>query len=134
MSIGFSAPLDLRAGDPGEWIVLADITYTALDGAQYTILRGFITDLASIPRLLRPVFDQNDATREPAVAHDWLYCFRQTTRAQADAIFLEALGRSGVGLAHRWALYLAVRTWGWLYWGRRNGLTMEDFSDAEAFP
>ena len=124
---GFSGPLDLRAHLPGEWLLLTAITYSARDGRQITVPAGFITDLASIPPLLRPVFDPADASRLPAVLHDWLYCRKETTRAQADGLFLEALKRSGVGLVRRWAMYAGVRAGGWLYWSRRDGLTREDF-------
>lgn len=125
---GFSGPLDLRAHLPGEWLLLSSVAYSARDGRQITVPAGFITDLASIPPLLRPVFDPADASRLPAVLHDWLYCSQQMTRAQADGLFLEALERSGVGFVRRWAMYAGVRAGGWLYWNRRDGLTQEDFA------
>ncbi|MDV7209879.1 DUF1353 domain-containing protein [Azotobacter beijerinckii] len=127
MNTGFSGPLDLRAHRPDEWLLLTAITYTPRAGRSITVPAGFITDLASIPALLRPIFDSNDESRQPAVLHDWLYCRKETTREEADGLFREALERAGVGFVRRWAMYAGVRAGGWLYWGRRDGLGPEDF-------
>lgn len=125
---GFGGPLDLRAHEPGEWLVLRDLPYVTLAEVEVVVPAGFVTDLASIPPLLRPVFDRNDASRRPAVLHDWLYCRKRGTRADADSLFLEALEREGVSWWRRWAMYAGVRAGGWLYWSRRGGLTVEDFA------
>jgi hypothetical protein len=121
--------------------VLTPLTYhlTAPMAAMYSlghisVPRGFITDLASIPRLLRPVLDQNDASRAPAVLHDYLYCGQFTSRAAADLLFLEALQRAGISRIKRYAMYAAVRTFGRSYWDARpNGLMPgEDIIELEA--
>mgnify|MGYP003494080227 CR=1 FL=1 len=128
-SDGFDGPLDLRAHTPGEWVVLNPLIYTALSGRTYGVPAGFITDLASIPALLRPLFNPNDSGRKAAVLHDSRYCIKSGTRKEADDLFLEALERCGVGFARRWAMYLGVRAGGWLYWNKRRGLTADDFVD-----
>lgn len=128
---GFDVPLDLRAHAPGEWVVLAAMRYVPRDGRMITVPAGFVTDLASIPALLRSVYNVNDASRQPAVLHDWLYCSQQTSRAEADSLFLEALDRAGVGWLKRRSMWLGVRAGGWLYWGKREGgLEAGDFSAA----
>lgn len=124
---GFDAPLDLRAYVPDEWIVLAPFAYISRAGRRIVVPSGFVTDLASIPPLLRPIFDTADASRQPAVLHDWLYCSQQTGRAEADRLFREALACAGVGFVQRWAMYAGVRAAGWLYWSRRDGLEPDDF-------
>lgn len=122
----FKTSLDLRASEPGEWELLAPLRW---DGAvSVTVPAGFITDLASIPRLTRPVLDRNGASRRAAVLHDWLYCLKKGTRKAADDLFLEAMKADGVGFATRWLMYTGVRTGGWLYWGRRDGLEIDDFA------
>jgi len=128
---GFSAPLDLRAYKPDEWIVLASFAYTSRAGRRIVVPEGFVTDLASIPVLLRSLFDRADASRQPAVLHDWLYCSQLTSRAEADRLFREALARAGIGFARRWAMYAGVRAGGWRYWSRRHGLSIDDFAFAE---
>jgi len=132
--VAFMTPLDLRAYKPDEWVLLLALIYLAKDGKRYIAPRGFITDLASIPRLLRALFDINGQSRAPAVLHDFLYCMHYTTRAEADALFLEALEAAGVGWATRWSMYLGVRSGGWIYWSKRDdGITQEDFLDDDDF-
>jgi hypothetical protein len=132
--MAFLTPLDLRAYKPDEWVLLLALIYMAKDGKRYIVPRGFITDLASIPRLLRALFDINGQSRAPAVLHDFLYCMHYTTRAEADALFLEALEAAGVGWATRWSMYLGVRSGGWIYWSKRDdGITQEDFLDDDDF-
>jgi len=132
--VAFLTPLDLRAYKPHEWVLLLALIYMTKGGTRYIVPRGFITDLASIPRLLRALFDINGLSRAPAVLHDFLYCIHYTTRAEADALFLEALEAAGVGWATRWSMYLGVRSGGWIYWRKRgDGLTQEDFLDDDDF-
>lgn len=129
MTDGFSGPLDLRAHEAGEWVVLNALMYTSKAGRTYGIPAGFITDLASIPAILRPLFNPNDNGRKAAVLHDSRYCIKHGSRKEADDLFLEALERCGVGFARRWSMYLGVRIGGWTYWNKRSGITEEDFVD-----
>jgi hypothetical protein len=131
--MGFLTPLDLRAYLPGEWVVLTALVYQALAGI-YSVPRGFITDLASIPRVLRSIYERNGLSRRPAVLHDYLYCAQLTTRAEADALFLEALAAEGVGWAMRRSMWLGVRVGGWVYWNRRaDGMRADDYVPAGYF-
>lgn len=131
--MAFLTSLDLRAYKPGEWVVLLALLFVAKGGKRYTVPRGFITDLASIPRFLRGLFNVNGLSRSAAVLHDWLYCVQYTTRAEADALFLEALEAAGVGWATRYSMYMAVRAGGWMYWGKRGGITLKDYVEADYF-
>lgn len=128
LSAEFLTPLDLRAHVPGEWVMLSTLSYRSSNGALYHIPARFITDLASIPGLFQPAIDRNGKSRRPAVLHDFRYCLKHGTRAEADALFLEALEAEGVNLITRRAMWLAVRAWGWRYWNARNGITHEDFA------
>jgi len=114
---------------PDEWVV--DQPLIALrNGEKIIVPRGYITDLASIPRVFRNVFNVNGPLRAPAVLHDWLYSSQRFTRAQSDAIFLEAMEARGIDTAERYAVYAAVRSFGWAYWNKREktlGLTASDF-------
>lgn len=132
--MAFLTPLDLRAYKPGEWVVLLGLLYLARNGARYMVPRGFITDLASIPRALRWLIDPDGPSRQAAVLHDFLYCIHYLPRAEADALFLEALESCGVGRATRWAMYLGVRAGGWVYWDqRKEGASQADFVEPEWF-
>lgn len=128
----FLTTLDVRAYRPDEWVVLAPLEWKSKD-AHVVVPRGFITDLASVPRALRAVLDVNGPSRAPAVLHDFCYCAQETkTRKEADELFLTALEACGVGLIERRMFYAGVRAGGWVYWRKRSltpGLQMEDFPE-----
>lgn len=132
--MAFLTSLDLRAYKPGEWVVLVGLLYLAGNGARFMVPRGFITDLASIPLALRWLIDPDGLSRQAAVLHDFLYCLHFTTRAEADALFLEALAACGVGWVTRHAMYAGVRAGGWVYWDqRKDGTSKDDFVEPEWF-
>jgi hypothetical protein len=125
MMPGFLSSLDLRAHDePNEWVVLAILAYSHEMFGTIGVPAGFITDLASIPRLLRSVFNVNGRSREAAVLHDYLYCSQGLngwlSRAQCDRIFRDAMRDRGVNWLQRVAMWAGVRLGGWLYWSKRR--------------
>jgi hypothetical protein len=94
---------------------------------------GATTDFASIPWGLRNTFPPLGAWARPAIIHDFLYETRGSgvldgvrwisrpvdyTRADADAIFLEAMEVVGVPTWRRTVMYRAVRLGGGGGWGR----------------
>ena len=108
----FSTHLDLRATNPGEWQVISPLVYTSKAGDIYIVPTGMITDLASIPKLLRPTIDRNGLSRPAAVLHDYLYLIGSLSRKQADQLFLEALLSCGVNSVVAKGMYWAVRAFG----------------------
>lgn len=142
-AIVFTSELTLRAYEPNEWVVVQDLRWVELLGPAQTpraivVPRGFITDLASIPRPLRGVLNVNGRSRRAGVLHDYLYCSQPCTRAEADAIFRRALAAEGINLVGRNTYYGGVRAAGWIYWHKRAaGLGRQDFVPAgywEAHP
>jgi hypothetical protein len=125
----FVTSLDVRAYRPDEWVLLAPLEWVSKD-AHVVVPRGFITDLASVPRPLRGVLNVNGASRAPAVLHDFCYCSQvMATRKEADLLFLQALTACGVSSLAARAYYAGVRVGGWRYWHKRkSGLTDEDFA------
>lgn len=95
------------------------VVYQYADGRTVTMPAGFMTDGASIPRILWSSVGSpfNGTYREPAFLHDYLY---QTGycrgRADADSTFLNAMKEHGVGFVKRWTIYTGVRAWGWVAW------------------
>lgn len=81
---------------------------------------GFQTDFASIPKnihwLLHPVGPYGKA----AVLHDYLYDKGLRTKAEADLIFLEAMGVLKVPKYIRYAMYYAVKYFGKGNFGKVN--------------
>ncbi len=124
----FSGALDLRAYKPGEWVLLEPFRYHARDGREFTVPRWFITDLASIPWLVDPLFDGLDH-RAAGVTHDWLYCSQQVSRAEADELFREMLETLGVGVIKRNLMYSGLRVGGWYRYNQcKGGPKDEDFA------
>lgn len=87
----------------------------------FVVPRGFVTDLASIPRLLWVVLPPIGENERAAVLHDWLYTTGKVSRARADAIFRRAMAEDGVGFFTRWTMWAGVRLGGWAHWKRRRG-------------
>lgn len=118
----FLTKLIITDHKPNEWRLVDSLIYYTSTKFCRTVAvpRGFITDLASIPFVLRPLLNPNGESRKAAVIHDWLYCSRLYPRMEADAIFREALLFCGVSAPVAWAMWAGVRTGGWLYYNRRK--------------
>jgi len=97
---------------PGFWELTADLIY--IDGSfSYLVPRGFCTDLASIPRVLRFAFSKNGKSRRPAVCHDKMYTDKWKTRKECDKMFYRMLRDEDVGLWTARFYYWGVRLGGW---------------------
>jgi len=115
----FPHHLDARKSAGPTWELLAPFTYISRRYGTITVPAGFVTDLASIPRLARWYVSRDGDHTKPAVVHDWLYGrasiagHPSITRADADRIFLEALKARGVRSGLATVMYWAVRLGGW---------------------
>lgn len=85
-----------------------------VDDKKYSIPKGFKTDLASIPRLLWPIFaPQYSGFVAPAILHDYLYrCNNHVTRQFADEVLYSALINENVTPFTASKFYLGVRLFG----------------------
>jgi hypothetical protein len=136
----FTNALILRdVGDGKYWAVHEPIRYYVEglgDGFYVDVPKGFVTDLTSIPSILRSVVSKLSRANAAAVVHDriyqhpWLLCHTTgdmrypLNRFQCDLIFLEAMRVSKVGFVRRRVLYYGVRVGGELAWleHRRNSI------------
>lgn len=118
----FMDPLELSPLPNGhEWTVLADLTYLPAAGPAITVCAGFVTDLASVPRIFWNIFPPFGKYTAAAVLHDWLYTHRAgRPRSRCDSLFMESMKVCGVSWAARSTIYSAVRCWGWLVWNKRT--------------
>ena len=130
----------------------ADGTYWYLrDGMQWsttdpktqktfavTTPKGFVTDLASIPRPLWIILPKWDGYGVGAVIHDYLYWSQHVSRRDADRWFYGAMTDQHVSWLHKRLIYGAVRLFGGMAWNgnarRRMGqhiqcLTASQFPD-----
>lgn len=81
---------------------------------------GFVTDFASVPRLPLAYFLAGGVGDSAAVVHDWLYYVQMTTRREADRALYELLRARLVHMWRAYAMWLAVRLFGWTCWRRRD--------------
>lgn len=74
--------------------------------------KGFITDLASIPRPLWIWFPPHDEYAKAAIIHDYMYDNGIGSKAEADYVFYEALGVLGIPNWKRKIMYRMVKWFG----------------------
>ena len=72
----------------------------------------YVTDLASVPRVLWSVFPPHGRYAKAAIVHDYLYANALGTKQWADSVFLEAMTVLNVPRWRRTVMYLAVRLFG----------------------
>jgi hypothetical protein len=110
----FLLPLDLRYLDGHNWQVLDAFTFGSVTLARtIEIPIGFVTDFASIPRVLWNVLPPTGQYGKAAVVHDFLYRTpRMATREEADNVLAEAMIDLGVGWFTRAIIFRGVRVGG----------------------
>lgn len=98
--------------------LLADFSYQSdVAKCTFTVPAGFVTDLASIPRIPFLYDALAEVTIEPPVIHDYLYSKAIGTRAMADKVLLEAMEVTGVPWIKRKLIYAGVRVGGASHFG-----------------
>ncbi len=112
----FTTPLHLEPKTlSGKWATVDPLSYEIGckgSGLTITVPDGFETDLASIPRLLWPIFAPHDPRyAAAAVVHDYLYRWDGFTKVAADAVFYEAMRVLNVPRWRALIMYFAVRLW-----------------------
>lgn len=98
----------------GKFELFSDYVYKT---KEYLIKvpKSFVTDYASIPKLLRAIVLPYGKHSGASVVHDWLYssnCDLDIRREKADRIFLEILKEEKVNFLLRTLMYFAVRKFG----------------------
>lgn len=102
-----------------EWILLEDIEYEGI-----TVPKGFVTDGASIPNLLRFRFPHGGKKFFGACVHDWLYRNGIGTHKEADKIFFKAMCDNGVPRWDAKLMYCGVFLFGGLSWAKRKAVIL----------
>ena len=113
----FQGPLELEWVDGHNWLVTRDFVYVTdvrLADSVICVPAGFVTDFASIPRVLWALLPPTGEYGKAAVIHDYRYRTPgKATRSQADSVLLEAMKAAGVGRFTRATIYSGVRVGGW---------------------
>lgn len=113
----------------GVWILAATCSYETTSH-RLTILAGFETDLASIPRIFWSILAPEELSLAAPLFHDFIYRRGGTLlsgelnpfnghvfkRAQADSLFLEMMTKAGIPKWKRNVAYWAVRGFAAFAW------------------
>jgi hypothetical protein len=117
----FNRPLTVTKIDLDLWVVEIPFRYYIGDESSFVdVPDGTLTDFASVPRILWPIFPPDGAYTQAAVLHDFLYTNHIKTRKESDDIFLEAMVVLKVPAWQKNTMYWAVRIFGRLAWNEIN--------------
>jgi len=113
----FTNELELRPCNDGRNWIVAHVfgLFTPLTGL-IVVPSGFLTDLASIPRLFWNILPPFGKYTRAAVIHDFLYRTRICSRKTADRTLLAGMKLCGVPLWQRVLIYGNVRAFGLIAW------------------
>ncbi len=109
-----------RGGRTMAVVTRAYTYYHELRGEMVSIdvPEGFVTDFASVPKLLHFLIPPFGRHAPAAVLHDYVYAIGQKkARKLADRLFLYAMQESGVDFLRRSVMYRMVRLFGWRGYG-----------------
>lgn len=118
----FTTPLIVEYLDGRNWRLLQEFDFAS--EVLERIVRvpaGFVTDFASIPRMLWSLLPPTGKYGKATVVHDVLYRYPEcvtprVTRIQADRTLFEGMVALRVGWLTRWAIYAGVRAGGFVAW------------------
>lgn len=114
----FTTPLRVEFIDGRDWRVCEPFTYCIGSLAEpigtVTIPAGFVTDFASVPRVLWNLLPPTGLYGKAGVLHDYLYRRLLLTRRECDNLLLEAMQALGVPGLTCAAVFLGVRLGGWV--------------------
>ncbi|WP_353192090.1 DUF1353 domain-containing protein [Pandoraea pnomenusa] len=103
--------------DDGRWRLKRALVYQSdVADETFVVPRGFVTDLASVPRLPIVYWLTGGTSNEAAVVHDWLYTTKPVSRETADRVLREASAVTCVPTWRRWLMYWGVRLGGASHW------------------
>ena len=111
------APVLSPFADGKDLVLLKPMKYQVADTGHVIIVpKGFVTDLASIPRGFCIYMGRLESHGRAAIVHDYLYWSQVSSREQADKLLLLAMEESCVGKPKRTSIYAGVRLGGKSAW------------------
>ncbi|ECP7106303.1 DUF1353 domain-containing protein [Salmonella enterica] len=110
----FTTPAILEMLGHYNWRVYEPFAFYLSDDNSdvISVPAGFVTDLATIPRIFWSVMPPDGKYAKAAIIHDYLYDNALRTKKKADLIFLDGMAVLGVPKWKRIVMYLAVRIFG----------------------
>lgn len=105
--------------DSGFMFVTTNDSVILINNDALMIPKGFRTDLASIPRILWPIFPPHKAEFvTPSIVHDYMYTIKyKNDRALADEVFYEAIKLKGASRITSFLMWSALRLFGESHYG-----------------
>lgn len=107
------------------WILAKDFIFT-IDGVEYIIKTGFVTDLASTPTFLWWLLPPDGILLRGSIIHDYIYsktylmCLDGTrkpfTRKEADKLFENITENISYSAVLGKIVYFFLRLFGWIPW------------------
>ncbi len=109
---------DTSSDGRGTWRLLQPLCYMCpvAGSVVVNVPEGFVTDLASVPRLPVAFFLAGGLAHAAAVVHDWLYTTHPVERSVADEMFRRACIDCGVSPWRAYIMWLGVRAGGASSW------------------
>ncbi|HFG5616370.1 DUF1353 domain-containing protein [Salmonella enterica] len=116
----FTTPAILEMLGHYEWRVHEPFEFYLSDDNSDVIEvpAGFVTDLATIPRIFWSLMPPDGKYAKAAIIHDYLYNNALRTKKEADLIFLDGMTVLGVARWKRTIMYYAVRLFGQGMYGK----------------
>jgi len=122
----FKSLLDICNSDIDDrlWILWSPLVYESVElQTTITVPKGFITDLASVPRIPFLYLHWGGRAHREAVIHDYLYrkdSIPQVSFARANAVFREAMEARGKAWLLRWTMWAGVWVGGLFTYHRKS--------------
>ncbi|EMW9885841.1 DUF1353 domain-containing protein [Salmonella enterica] len=110
----FTTPVILEMLGHYNWRVHEPFAFYLSDDNSdvISVPAGFVTDLATIPRIFWTLLPPDGKYAKAAIIHDYLYDNALRTKQEADLIFLDGMVVLGVPKWKRVIMYWAVRWFG----------------------
>ncbi|ECJ8609108.1 DUF1353 domain-containing protein [Salmonella enterica] len=110
----FTTPAILEMIGRYNWRVYEPFEFYLSDDSSdvISVPAGFVTDLATVPRIFWILLPPDGKYAKAAIIHDYLYDNALRTKYEADRIFLDGMAVLGVPKWKRMIMYWAVRLFG----------------------
>jgi len=102
----------------GRFKIKVAIKHTLINGEEIIVPIDFISNGASVPKLLRGLFSQQGTYLMPSIIHDYLYDNQLYSREFADKQFLLDMSKVNTNKVTKWLFYYIVRIFGKTNWNK----------------
>ena len=107
----------------GRFKIKAAIKHTLINGQEIIIPVDYISNGASIPRLLRGIYSQQGVYVMPSIIHDYLYDNQIHNKEFADRQFLLDMGKTNTNKFTKWLFYYTIKIFGASNWKKSSTFT-----------